>query len=79
MSPAKRARPLMSGGSSSRATDFPIHLLLALVIGVRRCGLTRAGRAPRQPAWAHDVGAARASSFLAAGPAGVAAGKDDHR
>src|SRR5262249_43647408 len=45
MSAAKRPRPLTSGGSSSRSTDCPIHLLLSAVIGPRpswtppwRCG-----------------------------------------
>src|SRR5262249_15133469 len=33
MSAAKRPRPLTSGGSSSRTTDCPIHLLLPAVIG----------------------------------------------
>src|SRR5262245_53650019 len=32
MSPAKRPRPRTSGGSSSRSTDCPIHLLLPAVI-----------------------------------------------
>jgi hypothetical protein len=36
MSPAKRPRPLTSGGSSSRVTDCPIHLvLLPALIGLR--------------------------------------------
>ncbi len=35
MSPAKRPWPRTSGGSSSRVTDWPIHLLSDAVIGVR--------------------------------------------
>src|SRR5262245_60042127 len=79
MSPAKRARPLTSGGSSSRATDFPIHLLLPPVIGACRCGRGGVDGWPRRSPSARHVGTARASSVRPAETVGVAAGRHDQR
>ena len=80
ISPAKRPRPVTSGGSSSRSTDWPIHLLPRSFreprARARGASWRRRGRAgTRRSCWRPSSGSTACGSRIGRGLEGGAAGR----